>query len=123
MTRKKSLTAIMIGLTVTLAALLMLEALSRVILTVRADLAWPEADWYQYAADVGWERRPLFKGLVAGEVRRHDPTLYRREFDAEGFFSIDSEQVQGSGRKKFLPSVIPIRSAGAYPAPVPLPRS
>ena len=102
MTRKKSLTAIMIGLTVTLAALLMLEALSRVILTVRADLAWPEADWYQYAADVGWERRPLFKGLVAGEVRRHDPALYRREFDAEGFFSIDSEQVQGSGRKKIL---------------------
>ncbi|HVG03182.1 MAG TPA: GDSL-type esterase/lipase family protein [Nitrospira sp.] len=102
MPRKTSLTAIMTGLAVTLAGLMILEGLSRVVLTVRADLSWPESDWYQYAADVGWERRPHFKGLVAGEVRRHDPALYRREFDAEGFFSIDSEQVQGSGRKKIL---------------------
>ena len=92
----------MTGLAVSLAGLLMLEGLSRVVLTVRADLSWPESNWYQYAADVGWERRPYFNGLVAGEVRRHDPAQYRREFDAEGFFSIDSEQVHGRGRKKIL---------------------
>ena len=102
MSRKISLTAIMTGLAVSLAGLLMLEGMSRVVLTVRADLSWPESDWYRYAADVGWERRPYFNGLVAGEVRRRDPAQYRREFDAEGFFSIHSEQVHGNGRKKIL---------------------
>ena len=102
MTRKISFTAIITGLIVSLAGLLLLEGLSRIVLTVRADLSWPETDWYQYTHDVGWERRPYFNGLVAGEVRRHDPARYKREFDSEGFFSIDSEQVHGSGRKKIL---------------------
>lgn len=100
--RKTSFTAIMIGLVTTLVGLMLLEGLSRIVLTVRADLSWPESDWSQYASDVGWERRPLFKGLVAGEVRRHEPARYQREFDANGFFSIDSDQVQGTGRKKIL---------------------
>lgn len=100
--RNTSFTAIMIGLITTLVGLILLEGLSRIVLTVRADLSWPDPDWSQYASDVGWERRPLFKGLVAGEVRRHDPARYQREFDADGFFSIDSEQVQGTGRKKIL---------------------
>ena len=87
MTRQKTpLTTIMIGLATTLAGLMLLEGLSRILLTVRADLSWPQSDWYQYASDVGWERRPHFKGLVAGELRRHDPARYQREFDADGFF-------------------------------------
>ncbi|MEP7153996.1 MAG: GDSL-type esterase/lipase family protein [Nitrospira sp.] len=102
MQRKIPLTPLMIGLATTLAGLMLLEGLSRVILTVRADLSWPQLDWYQYASDVGWERRPHFKGLVAGELRRQDPARYQREFDAEGFFSIDSDQVQGTGHKKIL---------------------
>ncbi len=100
--RKRPFTAIVIGLAITLAGLMMLEGLSRVVLTVRADLSWPEPDWYQYASDVGWERRPHFKGLVAGELRRHDPARYQREFDADGFFSIDSAQVQSKGHQKIL---------------------
>lgn len=102
MQRKIPLTPIMIGLATTLAGLVLLEGLSRVLLTVRADLSWPQSDWYQYASDVGWERRPHFKGLVAGELRRQDPARYQREFDADGFFSIDSDQVRGTGHKKIL---------------------
>lgn len=102
MKRKTSLFPIMIGLVTTLAGLILMECLSRVLLTVRADLSWSQSDWYQYASDVGWERRPHFKGLVAGELRRQDPARYQREFDADGFFSIDSAQVQGTGHKKIL---------------------
>ena len=103
-TKKLQLTTIMIGLATTLAGLRVCwRACHGSSWTpVHADLSWPQSDWYQYASDVGWERRPHFKGLVAGELRRHDPARYQREFDADGFFSIDSDQVQGTGHKKIL---------------------
>ncbi len=100
--RRGALTAIVVGLATALAGLMLLEGLSRILLTVRADLSSPEPDWYQYASDVGWDRRPLFKGLVAGELRRQDPLRYQREFDSQGFFSIDTEQIHSRAHKKVL---------------------
>lgn len=95
-------TTSMIGLAITIAGLLVLEGLSRVVLTVRADLSPTAPDWYQYAPDVGWERRPHFKGLVAGELRPHEPARYLREFDAQGFFAVDTEQLHDTAHRRIL---------------------
>jgi hypothetical protein len=81
---KSRLTAALIGVALTLAGLLVLEGLSRALLTAQADLTPEQPDWYRYTPDLGWERRPHFKGLVAGEVHRHEPARYLREFDAQG---------------------------------------
>lgn len=95
-------TAPLIGLGLTLASLLTLEGLSRVVFSVRADLSSTPTDWYQYAADLGWERRPHFNGLVAGELRHRDSSQYLREFDAHGFFTIDTAQVRDTAHKRIL---------------------
>lgn len=92
----------LIGLALTLAVLLVLEGLSRALLTVQADLASTQPDWYQYAPDVGWERRSDFKGLVAGELHRHDSARYLREFDAQGFFTVDTAQIHDTSHKRIL---------------------
>lgn len=103
MTHQRSiLTTVLIGLTITIAGLLCLEGLSRVLLTVRADLSPTAPDWYQYAPDVGWERRPHFKGLIAGELRPHEPARYLREFDAQGFFAVDTEQIHDTAHTRIL---------------------
>lgn len=96
------LTAPLIGLALTVAGLLTLEGLSRVLLTAEADLASTHPDWYQYTPELGWERRPHFKGLVAGELHRHDPARYLREFDAHGFFALDTEQIGATPHKRIL---------------------
>lgn len=44
--------------------------------------------WVAYSPSLGWERRPGFRGDVAG---------VRREFDAAGYVSIDSPQVASTG--------------------------
>ena len=92
----------LITLVIALAILLVLEGLSRVVLTVRADLSSQEPDWYQYASDVGWERRPYFKGLVIGEWHGHDSSRYLREFDTQGFFAIDTAQLHDTAHKRIL---------------------
>ena len=96
------LSAPLIGLALTLALLLALEGLSRALLTVEADLASAPPDWYQYTPDLGWEHRPHFKGMVAGELQRHDPTQYLREFDAQGFFTVDTAQIHDTTHKRIL---------------------
>jgi lysophospholipase L1-like esterase len=96
------LTAPLIGLALTLVGLLTLEGFSRVLLTAEADLTSTHPDWYQYTPELGWERRPHFKGLVAGELHRHDPARYLREFDAQGFFAVDTEQIGATPHKRIL---------------------
>jgi len=100
--QRSTATTILIGLAITIGGLLGLEGLSRVLLTVRADLSPAAPDWYQYAPDVGWERRPHFKGLVAGELRPHEPARYLREFDAQGFFAVDTAQIHDTAHKRIL---------------------
>jgi len=96
------LIAILLSLALTLAGLLALEGLSRILLTAEADLASTKPDWYQYTPELGWERRPYFTGLVGGELRQQDPARYLREFDAEGFFVIDSAQIGAATRARIL---------------------
>jgi lysophospholipase L1-like esterase len=100
--RKTTRTTILIGLITTLACLVILESLSRILFTVRADFASPGSDWYQYVPDVGWERRPHFKGVSAEESRRQHALRYQREFDSRGFFAFDTEQIHSSAQKKIL---------------------
>jgi lysophospholipase L1-like esterase len=100
--QRNRITTILIGLAITIAGLLSLEGLSRVLLTVRADLSPTAPDWYQYAPDVGWERRPHFKGLVAGELHPHEPARYLREFDSQGFFAVDTAQIHDTAHKRIL---------------------
>ncbi len=99
---KHRLPAPLIGLALTLAGLLALEGLSRALLTAHADLKSTQPDWYQYAPDLGWERRPYFKGFVAGELQRRDPAQYLREFDAQGFFVVDTAQIHDMAHKRIL---------------------
>ena len=99
---KSRLTAALIGVALTLAGLLVLEGVSRALLTAQADLVPEQPDWYRYTPDLGWERRPHFKGLVAGEVHRHEPARYLREFDAQGFFAVDTAQIGPTTRKRIL---------------------
>lgn len=82
---RSRLMATLLSVVLTLTGLLALEGLSRILLTAEADLASTTPDWYQYTPELGWERRPHFKGLVGGELRQQDPASYVREFDAEGF--------------------------------------
>lgn len=99
---KSRLMTPLISLALALAGLLALEGLSRALLTAEADLASTNPDWYQYTPELGWERRPHFKGLVAGELHRHEPTRYLREFDEQGFFAVDSPQIGSTTHKRIL---------------------
>ncbi len=92
----------LISLAFALAGLLALEGLSRALLTAEADLASTNPDWYQYTPELGWERRPHFKGLVAGELHRHEPARYLREFDEQGFFAVDSPQIGSTTHTRIL---------------------
>ena len=99
---KSRLTAALIGVALTLTGLLVLEGVSRALLTAQADLAPEQPDWYRYTPDLGWERRPHFKGLVAGEMHRHEPARYLREFDAQGLFAVDTAQIGDTTHKRIL---------------------
>ncbi|MCC2642559.1 MAG: exported protein of unknown function, putative Lipolytic enzyme family [Nitrospira sp.] len=100
--QRNRITTILIGFAITTVGLLSLEGLSRVLVTVHADLSPTAPDWYQYASDVGWERRPHFKGLVAGELRQHEHARYLREFDDQGFFTVDTAQIHNTAHKRIL---------------------
>ncbi len=76
--------ALLLGLTSGVLVIGTLESGARVAHTVRADTLRHEPSWYAYSPDLGWTRRPGFKGLQGG---------YLREFDAQGFFTADSSQL------------------------------
>lgn len=103
MTRQRSLVSrALTALTLTLTVLLILEGLSRIALTVHADLSSQEPDWSQYASDIGWERRPSFKGIIAGERYGHQPVQPMRDFDGQGFFTVDTAQIHDTAHKHIM---------------------
>ena len=103
MTRQRNiLSRALIALTLSLTVLLIVEGLSRIMLTVRADLSSQEPDWSQYASDVGWERRPHFTGVVVGERYGYQPVQPVREFDDQGFFTVDTAQIHDTTHKHIL---------------------
>ena len=75
-----------------------IEIVARLAHTVRDDrerhrLAAPE-QWLTYSPTVGWEKKPGYKGSLG---------LADREFDAQGYFTADSDEVDGlSGHKRVI---------------------
>jgi len=75
-----------------------IESCARLAHTVRDDIerkraAAPE-EWLVDSPTVGWEKKPGYKGSVG---------LAEREFDAQGYFTVDSDEVEGSsGHKKVV---------------------
>ena len=93
---------VMIGFVIAIGSLLLLEGFARSVLTVHHDVSSLGPDWYTYSSEMGWERRPNFKGYLARELRGHDPARYVREFDSQGFFAVDTEQVRATDHKRIL---------------------
>ena len=105
-----------------LACLLVLasaEAVLRIAGTVRGDLHPPKSAapaslgaWSLYSPDLGWERRPGYKGADLDGIPR--------EFDSQGYFAIDSKKLSDNARKKVIfigdaPFGIGVAPAAAYP--------
>jgi lysophospholipase L1-like esterase len=100
--RQKTIVNVVIGAALALAAFLLLEGFSRTLHTVREDLSALEPEWYTYSAELGWEKRPHFKGYVTGELQRGDSSKYLREFDSNGFLSIDTAQISKTDQLRIL---------------------
>jgi lysophospholipase L1-like esterase len=79
--------------------LLLLEMLARIAGTVNRDIAWareaPPGDWFIHSLspEVGWERKPGYKGPYAGG---------QREFDSAGYYVFDTPKLADSGKKKVV---------------------
>ena len=85
----------LLGAVATLAVLAGAEGLARLASTVSGDLARsaetaPET-WLAYSPTLGWERRPGFRGEIAG---------VQREFDADGYVSVDSPELTSGGNAR-----------------------
>lgn len=96
---------ILLGVVAVVGVFILLEGMARILTTVYNDVLSHSAQssqWLRYSAQFGWEKRPNFSGLMPNEARTLAPAKYRREFDAEGFLSIDTEQVKDTRRKKIL---------------------
>ena len=81
---------VLLGALVTAVLLIAIESASRVLYSIRTDMREEEPQWFVLSPDLGWTRRPNFRGGVGG---------YDREFDAEGYFKIDSRPTDPSARK------------------------
>lgn len=79
------LKAILLGLAAGGLVAATLEAGARVAYALRGDAGRGETGWFVYAPDLGWTRKPGFKGLEGG---------YERAFDEQGFFTADSAQLR-----------------------------
>lgn len=96
---------IILGVVAVVGMLISLEGVARILKTMYDDVlshSTQSSQWLRYSAQFGWEKRPNFSGLMPNEVRTLAPAKYQREFDAEGFLSIDTEQVKDTRRKKIL---------------------
>lgn len=79
-----------------LLVLLFLEGMMRVGHTVRRDFTKHSAShqWYIYSPELGWERRPDFRGPGTRG-------LYR-EFDSQGLRSLDTPQIADSTKPRIV---------------------
>ena len=82
-----------------LVLVIVLECLARVVLSVNADMASASYrhEWYTPSRELGWVKRPDFRGQVLGEIGR-----YPIAFDSQGLFVHDSEQVTDAGRPRIV---------------------
>lgn len=92
------------GLSIAIVGLLLLEGSARGVMTLQWNIAPEESQWYRFSEEVGWERRPNFIGKASG-ARAAMPVEeggYERSFDAQGYFTVDSEQVSDNHETKIL---------------------
>jgi len=81
------------GLAIGAVILLLIEMLARGVTTIREDFRDVNNKEYTvYSKELGWERRPHFSGRLSGEGLPHEPGQHIRHFDANGLFTIDTEQ-------------------------------
>jgi len=89
---------ILMGLLVSVVVLLLVEALSRIVKTINFDMAsmvtLAPAEGFAYSADLGWERKPGYRGMASGG--------FDREFDEAGYVAVDSMQVSDATRRKIV---------------------
>ena len=96
---------VLIGLLIAIGLLMVLEGLARVLGTVYNDVRAYKVDssqWLLYSEKFGWEKRPNFSGLMPNETRTLAPEKYQRQFDEEGFLSVDAEQIRHGRHRKIL---------------------
>lgn len=88
---KDSLVSVLLPLFI---VLLVLELSSRVAMTIRSDFQSTPDQWFVFSSTLGWTRAPDFHGLMECGVRRN--------FDANGFRSVDSHQIDDDDRQKVV---------------------
>jgi lysophospholipase L1-like esterase len=77
-----------------LLVLLLLESLARVAATIRSDFQSSPDRWFEFSRTIGWAPAPGFRGSMECGVSR--------AFDANGFRSADTEQVNDSTKRKVI---------------------
>jgi hypothetical protein len=87
----------LMGVLVSIAMLLLVEALARVVETVEQDVTRKtilvQEEWFIYSPTLGWERKPGYRGIAG---------LYARDFDRAGYFAVDSKQIADTKKKKII---------------------
>jgi len=77
--------------------LFLLECFARLWESVYSDIQQANQEegqqWRVYSPEIGWERKPGFKGSIYGATR---------EFDTRGFLSVDSRQIDDLSLKHIL---------------------
>lgn len=82
------------GLLICVLVLLFLEGVARVAHTIVQNInEAQEPEWHVFSSETGWEPKPNFKGSVYG---------VHREFDSEGFLSVDTPKKSSMEKVKIL---------------------
>ncbi len=94
---RSGLKSIATGLLASIVVFVSLEAVARIGKTVEQDLAQrrgpPPEQGFIYSPTLGWDRKPGYRGVIGH---------YQREFDSAGYFTVDSEQIADTTKKKVI---------------------
>jgi lysophospholipase L1-like esterase len=102
---------VLLGISVTLLLLLLLESCGRVVYSIRDDFAAADSAPSMVPLDMvpsdelGWERRPNYKGPV---IWGSSPIL--KEYDTDGYFTVDTRQAADSS----VPRIITLGDSSTF---------
>ncbi len=84
-----------IGLLISILILSVIEGIARIGYTLREDIknTNTSGQWYVNSPELMWELKPNFRGMWAGG---------ERNFDARGFRSVDTSQVQDTSKPEIV---------------------
>lgn len=91
MWRSNEIKKYLLGLLSFIVAFLFIEGLARIGYTLISNDNPDE--WFIYSSELGWERKPDFRGPVYGS---------RRVFDSNGFIAADTEQITDTKKNKII---------------------